>query len=187
MGESSRQADTTTADRRITGRHVLFGMLAFFGVVFAANGVMMWMAARSFDGVDEPDAYRRGVHYNERLAEARAQRALGWRVRVDLPAVGADGSRRRVMVTVQDRHRHPLSNLAVAVTMRSPVNAHEDRAMTLSPDPVQPGRYGGELTLPRLGKWQAVVEIRDPAAHHWRGVFDLFLEPPAAAQAGAGS
>ncbi len=186
MAEFSKRADRR--DRRITGRHVLIGMLAFFGVVFAANGVMMWMAARTFDGVDEPDAYRRGVHYNERLAEARAQRALGWRVRVDLPAAAAGGSRRRVMVTVQDRHRRPLSGLAVAVTMRSPVNAHEDRMVTLTPNPTRPGQYGRELALPRLGKWQAIVEIRDPAAgHRWRGVFDLFLERPAAAQAGAGS
>ena len=54
MGEVDGRAETH--DRRITGRHVLFGMLAFFGVVFTANGVMMWMAARTFDGVDEPDA-----------------------------------------------------------------------------------------------------------------------------------
>jgi len=71
--------------------------------------------------------------------------------------------------------------------MRSPVNAHEDRMVALAPDPAHPGQYGGTITLPRLGKWQAIVAIHDQADHRWRGVFDLFLAPPAAAQAGAGS
>ncbi len=168
--------------RRITGRHVLFGMLAFFGVVFAANGIMMWMAARTFDGLDEPDAYRRGVHYNERLAAARAQRALGWRMELSLAASGVDGLDRSLRVNAQRADGRPLDGLAIRVTMRSPVNAREDREVTLAADPTAPGLYGAGIRLPRLGKWQAVVEAEDAAGHRWRGVFDLFLAPDAAAK-----
>ncbi len=169
---------------RLTGRHVLFGMLAFFGVVFTANGIMMWMAARTFDGVDEPDAYRRGVHYNERLAEARAQRALGWHVSVVLPALGSDANERQLRISARDSDGRPLDGLKLKVTMRSPVNAHEDRAVTPVVDPARPGAYVASLRLPRLGKWQAVVEAEDAAGHRWRGVFDLFIAPDAVQAAG---
>ncbi len=182
MGEGNGQADTH--DRRITGRHVLFGMLAFFGVVFMANGVMMWMAARTFDGVDEPDAYRRGVHYSERLAEARAQRALGWHVAVALPVAGPDARQRRLRVSMRDRHGRALGGLRLQVTMRSPVNAHEDRPVTPVADPAAPGVYVASVQLPRLGKWQVVVEAEDAAGHRWRGVFDLFVTAGRAKTAG---
>ncbi len=167
-------------ERRLTGRMVLFGMLAFFGVVFFANGVMMWMAARTFDGLDEPDAYRRGIHYNERLHEAQAQRRLGWRFAVStapLAPAGPHEAVRLVRVEARDRTGAPLAGLAVRGIFRSPVNAHEDRVLALAPDPRTPGRYRGDARLPRAGKWQFVLEAEDAAGHRWRGIFDLYLEP----------
>ncbi len=40
-----------TAPRPITGRAVLFGLLAFFGVVFAVNGALIFFALDSWSGL----------------------------------------------------------------------------------------------------------------------------------------
>lgn len=163
---------------RVTGRTVLFAMLGFFGIVFFANGMMMWMASKTFDGLDEPDAYRRGVHYNERLREAREQRLLGWHFTLEVPPVGSDDPHERlVKVRARDREGRPLARLGVKASFRSPVNAHEDRPVVLAPDPRAPGLYRARVRLPRIGKWQFALEAEDAAGHRWRGIFDLYLKP----------
>jgi nitrogen fixation protein FixH len=47
--------DTNRAPRRprkLTGRHVLLGLVAFFGVVFAVNAVLVRAAISTFGGVE---------------------------------------------------------------------------------------------------------------------------------------
>ncbi len=178
MREGANGSSPAGGTWRVTGRMVLIGLFAFFGVVFLANGVMMWMAARTFDGLDEPDAYRRGIHYNERLHEAALQRRLGWRFDLEVPpAETGDPRERWVELRARDRDDAPLARLTLRAAFRSPVNAHEDRAVALFPDPAASGLYRARVRLPRIGKWQLVLEAEDTTGHHWRGVFDLYLPP----------
>ena len=44
-------------ERRITGRMVLVGLLTFFGVVFAVNGVFVYFALDSWPGLTTEAAY----------------------------------------------------------------------------------------------------------------------------------
>ena len=67
-------ADLQTTGRRITGRQVLFGILGFFGVVFAANGAFIFFALDSFTGLATDSPYQRGIEYNQTLAAAAEQR-----------------------------------------------------------------------------------------------------------------
>ncbi|MFW5680782.1 MAG: FixH family protein, partial [Pseudomonadota bacterium] len=59
-------------------RWIPWAFVAFFGVVFLVNGVMVYFAVTTFAGVERRDAFKRAQSYNEVLAEARAQAALGW-------------------------------------------------------------------------------------------------------------
>ena len=60
---------------RITGRHVLFAMLAFFAVVIGVNATMITYAVGTFSGEEEADAYRKGLDYNQTLARRSAEAA----------------------------------------------------------------------------------------------------------------
>ena len=62
----------------IEGRHVLIGLVAFFGVMLVANGIFVYYALETFAGGDTSDPYRKGMHYNETLAEAARQDERGW-------------------------------------------------------------------------------------------------------------
>jgi len=54
----------------LRGRHVLAGFLGFFAIVFVVNGAMMYAAVSTYSGLVANEPYRKGLHYNERLAAA---------------------------------------------------------------------------------------------------------------------
>ena len=44
----------------IAGRHVLSALIAFFGVMFIANGFLVYYAVSTFSGGERPNPYRSG-------------------------------------------------------------------------------------------------------------------------------
>ena len=74
-GAMSTTAAGGAKARGIRGGHVLAAMLAFFAVIIVADATMIYKALTTFGGVDNPNAYRQGVAYNQRIArDARADR-----------------------------------------------------------------------------------------------------------------
>lgn len=139
------------AARPLTGRKVLLIFLGFFGAVFAANGIMMVIAARTFDGVVVEDAYRKGRDFNQTLAAARAQDALGWSVDFGDAAMDTP-TERLVTARLFDETGAPLRGFDVAISYFSPVEEEEDRSVTLAA--LGDGLYQGRISLPRAGRWQ---------------------------------
>ena len=71
---------TPRRSRELTGRHVLVGLLVFFGVVFAVNGVLVRAAISTFGGVETASSYKAGLRYEHEVAVAERQDALHWQV-----------------------------------------------------------------------------------------------------------
>lgn len=69
-----------TKTREITGRHVLIGFVAAFGLIITVNLVLAYNAVRTFPGLEVKNSYVASQEFNERKA---AQEALGWTVRAD--------------------------------------------------------------------------------------------------------
>jgi len=141
--------------RTVTGRHVLYGVVAFFAVVLAANGTFIFFALSTWTGLSTENAYQRGIDYNEILDAAARQRALGW-----TGALSFDG-RGRLSLVVTDRQGTPVDNLAVRVDIRRPTNEDFDQVVALVPSGA--GAYEATLELPLLGQWdvRAVGETPD--------------------------
>ena len=59
------------AEGVITGRHVLIGMLVFFGVILGVNGMFLYSALSTYTGVVSDEPYRKGLNYNERIEAYR--------------------------------------------------------------------------------------------------------------------
>lgn len=147
-----------TTPRPITGRTVLFGMLAFFGTIFAVNGAFVYFALDSWPGLRYDNAYERGIHYNKILDAAKTQSALGWHsiitVRNDdgghlleARVIGADGA--------------PVTGLQIKAQLSRPTHEGMDSMLDLSAA-ATPGTYGATLKLPEPGRWQAeIVASRD--------------------------
>ena len=76
-------SQAATAATPFTGRKMLFSVLAFFGVIIAANMTMMTFALTTHTGTVVPNSYVASQEFDERRS---AQQALGWTVQAD--AVG---------------------------------------------------------------------------------------------------
>ncbi len=147
--------------RTITGRHVLYGFVCFFGVILVANAIFIYLAVDTFTGLSTERPYQRGIAYNETLEARSAQRALGWRAKVSFDE--ARDGQGVLTVAMRDRAGAPLEDLRVAGQIRRPTHEGLDQDLTLVRSGI--GAYSVELILPRRGQWdlRLTAESRDGA------------------------
>ena len=136
--------------RTVTGRHVLIGLVIFFGVMFVANGFLVYYAVSTFSGGDRPNPYRSGLNYNETIAEAEQQAALGWSTDADY-----DEGARRLTLRFTDAAAAPVTGLSLSGTLGRPVASTQDRAVTFRE--WSAGTYVSDVTLDP-GNWILSVE-----------------------------
>lgn len=150
----------------LNGYHIFGVIAAFFGVVFAVNGVMVFLALDSWSGLSTQDPYQRGLRYNSTL-EAMAQRdALGWQESFSFTASengsNAQGeSQGRISLEMRDRDGNLLEGLIVAGQIWRPTNEGFDRPLKL--EAVGAGRYSTNVAFPLKGNWLVRLSAqRDP-------------------------
>jgi nitrogen fixation protein FixH len=132
----------------VKGWHVAAGVVAFFAIVIAVDGVFLTLAYRTHPGQVAPRPYEAGLIYNAELERQRAQEGLGWRAGVEARPDG-------VMVLLQDRDGKPLSGLKVTATLQRPATEQGRTVVTLTE--TGPGQYVGARPGPS-GAWDARVE-----------------------------
>lgn len=135
----------------ITGRHVLYGMIAFFAVIFAVNGVFLYQALSTHTGVVANEPYRKGLEYNDRIEADVRQQALGWSVDLSVPERAGDV--RAVMV---DRARQPVAGLRLVGRIGRPSTGDHDRALEFKE--ASAGTYVAPLADLAEGAW--IVELQ---------------------------
>lgn len=140
----SRQVETAGT---FTGRHMLFIMLAFFATILVANLSMATFANTSWTGLVVKNSYVASQEYNGRLADSRAQMALGYTS--DL-SVGNGEIRYRL--TTPDGKAVRLGT--VNASFRHPAYEAGDRNLALLPD----GK-GGVSAAQILSDGMWIVEI----------------------------
>jgi nitrogen fixation protein FixH len=126
---------------------------AMFAVVFAANGMLVVFAFGSWTGLETRGAYEKGLAYNETLAAARAQAALGWQAGITVAPAGA--GRIRLEATFRDRDGRPPRLTAVTASLIRPTHSGHDLVLPLAK--LEDGRYGAEADLPLPGQWDIRV------------------------------
>jgi nitrogen fixation protein FixH len=145
--------DRRSAGRPWTGRMVLFTLFGFFGLVFAANGVLVHEALSTLSGVDTDSAYQAGRRYEREVALAKAQDARQWRVDARVTPA-ADGS--RLDIVARDAAGQPLSGLDASAIFERPTDRRLDRDVALTDDGA--GRFHGSTAL-EAGQWDLVIEF----------------------------
>jgi len=124
----------------IEGRHVLMGLIVFFGVMLAANSFLVYYALDTFSGGDRSDPYRAGLRYNETIDAAKRQAALGWQT-----DMAYDDGQGRLTLNVQDKAEVPVTGLALGAMVSRPATNREDH--TIDFNEVSPGVYAADIEL----------------------------------------
>lgn len=141
---------------RPPGWWIPWTFVAGFLLVVAVNGVMIWLAARSWTGLVTERAYDKGLEYNRNLEAAEAMAALGWRPRLSLAALPGGGRELRLEVAGADGA--PLSGLSVEGELERPLAEGQDRPVAL--EPAGPGLYRVVLEDLPAGQWRAHLRLR---------------------------
>lgn len=151
--------DEATASRR-AGQRIGLMLLAAFLVVAGANAVFIYVATESHSGVVRDDAYQQGVRYNEVIAAAEAQAALGWQINARV-----DGS--ALALSLAEAGGAPLTGAALKARLIRPVVAGQDRRLGFAEH--GPGVYTAPLGVIAPGKWVVEVDILwQHQPYHWR-------------------
>jgi nitrogen fixation protein FixH len=136
----------------LTGRHVLFGLLVIFGVVFAVNGIFIARAIETYPGEDVANPYLQGVDYNKTLAAHASQAAEGWKATIEAHRAGTSGLLVRVTI---DNHRYLPASFNLNGLLRHPMDAERDRRLAFHA--AGNGAYEAELAGVPSGGWDVVV------------------------------
>ncbi|MBL8555838.1 MAG: FixH family protein [Phenylobacterium sp.] len=143
---------------RLTGWHVLAGVVGFFAVIIAVDASFLVAAYRTHPGEVSVTPYEDGLAYNRRLEQLRAQERLGWRA-------SAAAAERAVAIEVRDAAGRPIQGLALTAKLERP--ATEAGRLTPVFREVTPGRYVARE--PRLsGAWDLTAEGRDGAGRRFQ-------------------
>ena len=135
-------------------------------LVIIVNAIMVMFAVNSWTGVIEPagGTYRQGLRYDERIAEADAQEAMGWAVTQDFANQGDQAG--RFSVTYRDGDGRVVDDARVTAFFVRPIGEGHDFEVVLSYQ--GDGTYGQVVDFPLAGQWQVIV-----TAESARGSYEL--------------
>jgi nitrogen fixation protein FixH len=154
---------------RLTGRRFLFGLIGFFAIVFAVNGLFVYLALDTWSGLDVDNSFVQGISFEEEIQEAHE-----WKVEIDPKDLGNNTVRIDVEIARVDGGT--ASPYSMDAEVRRPASANDDQDVTLTE--IAPRRYVAEVSLAGRGQWQIRVRGRnEDKAVLFRADKRLYLKP----------
>jgi nitrogen fixation protein FixH len=144
MARTAPPSDYRPGGRPFTGRRMLAVILGFFGVIFAVNFLMAWLAVSNFRGTVVDSGFVASQDFNATRAAAQAQAERGWTVSV----IAIDGA---PVIALRGPDGEPLRDVALTAAALRPLDQRGDAALTL--EQVAPGVWRAAETL-GPGRWR---------------------------------
>ncbi|AXS39676.1 FixH family protein [Breoghania sp. L-A4] len=157
--------------REFTGRSMLLWLGCFFGVMFAANGFLVWFALTSWTGLEVESSYKAGQVYQSEIDAAHAQAARNWDIAAKLNRT-PDGSA-HLRVLAHDANTAPLTGLPMLATLQRPTHRAEDREIVLVEG--EAGVYSGSVAGLGAGQWDLLIKVDDSKGQGFRSRNRVFL------------
>jgi nitrogen fixation protein FixH len=151
---------------------VFASLVAFFGVIFFANGVLVHKALSTFGGVETESSYQAGQMFEREVARAKAQDDKHWQVDATL-APAADGGT-LLDIRARDSAGAPLAGLDANVTLERPTDRRLDRAVTVRAD--KAGHFHGDAEKLAAGQWDLVIELSRQGERQFRSRNRIILQ-----------
>lgn len=143
------------------GRFIPYIFLIFFAVLFTFDGIMVYLANKTWQGKYTEEGYEKGMNYNQALALVKKQQVLGWTAEFNfdqqIPKKG------KVKATIKDYNQHLIKDARVELKLTRPVQAGYDFTIPLL---LVGDSYQSEVIFPLKGQWD--FEIR---AYRGKDVF----------------
>jgi len=138
----------------LTGRKVLFMLLAFFGVVIGVNLTMMKLAMLTLPGTEVDSAYSASLAYENEISAAHDQDARNWKVDAHIQRAPDGGA--TLQVEARDNSGKPMSGLKFQGRFERPTDRRADQPIALAETGI--GIYSGSAAVIAPGQWDLVLE-----------------------------
>ena len=155
-----------SAERELKGHHVLAILVAFFGVIFAVNFLLAYLANSSWSGLVVENGYVASQSFNSDLAKARAQEALGWNV-------GFSYGKDSVKITFADAKGAKIDTLNLTGRLQRTVTDKEDQQLTFAW--MGSGLYSAPARL-RPGLWEVEVDGKGDGVGDYHKIFRFVVK-----------
>jgi len=149
--------------RELTGRHVLFCLLGFFGVVFGVNAWLVKAATSTFGGVETTSSYKAGLMFEQDVASAERQDELHWQVDGNLAR--SELGEAALDISVRDAFGAPVTGLTAHARLAHPADERLDHLIAL--DRTEAGKFRGQ-TQAQSGQWELIVDLYRDGARVFR-------------------
>jgi nitrogen fixation protein FixH len=150
----TRVSRPSASPKPLTGRKVLFILVAFFGVVIGVNMIMMRLAIQTLPGTEVDSAYSASLAYEKEITAAHDQNARNWKVSAHIQR-GPDGGA-ILEVEARDNSGMPMSGLQFQGRFERPTDRRADQPVGLAE--AGGGIYRGSAPLIAPGQWDLVLE-----------------------------
>jgi len=150
----------------LTGWHVLAMLIAFFGVIIGVNLTMAWFANSTWSGLVVANGYVASQSFDDDLAKARAQEALGWKV-------GFDFTADRIRLTFEDAQGQKIDALTISGELERTVTDKEDQKLSFQP--MGSGVYSAPATL-APGIWEVEIDAQGNGVSDYHKIFRFVVK-----------
>lgn len=130
--------------------------VAFFIVLAAVDGVFVKLALSTHRGVVTEEAYQKGIAYNETIAEADAQAALGWQMTMRMNDT-------TLYATLHDADGKAMNDASLKVKATFVPEEGYDFEQRL--EPAGHGEYKAALKMTAAGPWDLRVQASEGGKH----------------------
>jgi len=141
---------TAAKGPRKSDKYIPWIIVGFFAVLFAWDGYFVYLATSTHTGVVEDNTYNRGLNYNETVAAAEAQQALGWESSVKYDETGL------LTVAVKDAEGEALTGATIKAYFFRPTQAGHDFLADLNE--AEAGTYN-LVRKPSVGQWEVRIFV----------------------------
>jgi nitrogen fixation protein FixH len=140
--------------RELTGKHVLFCLLGFFGVVFAVNAALVKAATSTFGGVETSSSYKAGLMFEKEVVRAEQQDELRWQVD---GKIARDKDGEAVLdISARDASGTPLTGITMQARLAHPADERLDHVIALNR--TNAGLFHGAAQA-QPGQWELIVDL----------------------------
>ncbi len=157
---------------RITGRHVLAGMVGFFLVIVVVNAIFITLAVRSFPGEQEEKSYLQGLRFNDTLKARAEQAAYGWTVEIEKAALSDDTA--RIELAFKNEAGEPIYDLEITGVISRPADDDYDQPVVFSH--LNGGRYETAIDSMAAGAWRLKANAESRHGETFEFETKLFFE-----------
>ncbi len=126
-------------------------IIAFFAVIFMANGFLIYLAVSGFEGLVEDNYYEKGLNYNDVIQQEK----LGWKIELSFTDDMKAGAPNKAKVVIFDPKGEPIGGARVRIALRRPATDRFDKEFELVPSGCA---YHGTVFLPVSGLWDIAVK-----------------------------